>query len=232
MVESLAALINASPAPLILASASPRRRALLAAVGLAFEVMPADIDESLDKEEEPPRAALRIALTKAEAIARRVEPGRIILAADTMVVLEDEIFNKPVSRDDARHMLTRLSGRTHTVITAIFLMRVGGACRAEAVTADVTFHTLAPGQIEAYIAGGEADDKAGAYGLQGLGSSFIASVQGDLTCVIGLPMLRLRKLLMELIGSEPYSMKGSREAVHRAFVDMSLPEACFAELPA
>jgi septum formation protein len=204
-------------APLILASASPRRRALLAAAGIPCEVIPADVDESIHEDEAPAFAALRIALTKAEAIAASLEPGRVVVAADTMVVLGEEVFNKPATRDEARVMLQRLSGQTHTVITALFLMRTAGPCRAEAVTADVTFHTLTPEQIEAYIATGEADDKAGAYGLQGLGAQLVAKVEGDLSCVIGLPLLRLRALLLELNYPVPYAPEAIPEIIASAF---------------
>jgi septum formation protein len=146
-----------------------------------------------------------------------------------MVIVDDGIFNKPADRTEARRMLRHLSGRTHTVVTALALLRVGGEALVDAVYADVTFNELTDELIEAYVESGEADDKAGAYGIQGRGAQFIGVVDGDLTCVIGLPMGRLREMHQEMTSLDLFAGKNLREVAMNAFPDLkSLPEACLA----
>lgn len=205
---------------LVLASRSPRRHALLAAVGLDYRVDAADIDEEAHLGPAPRAVALKTAFAKAREVAVRHREGTLILAADTMVVLDGEIFGKPRDADHARAMLGRLSDATHTVITGLALMRVGGETLVDADEARVRFAALESPLIDEWIAGGEATDKAGAYGIQGLSSRFVADVDGDLTCVIGLPLARLRDMLGEL-GLNGLTGADLRAAALRAFPDLN-----------
>lgn len=190
----------------ILASASPRRRELLALVGIEHEVRPANIDESLLAGETPVAHAERLARAKAHTIAGR-EPGAVVIAADTIVVVDGDVLGKPRDAGEAHAMLRRLSGRTHTVLTAIAVAR--GALTESAVeSVDVTFRALTDAEITAYIATGEPMDKAGAYGIQGYGATIVERVDGDYFSVMGLGLRRLIELL-DRIGA-PYSFGDGR----------------------
>jgi septum formation protein len=174
----------------ILASASPRRRQLLAGAGIQFEVI-----ESLMPEEhvagEPPRDyALRMARDKAVAVSSRY-PDAIVVGADTIVVCENQILEKPADANDARRMLATLSGRTHTVVTAYALARGGDILESSPIESLVTFRRLADAEIDDYIATDEPYDKAGAYGIQGVGGGFISRVDGSRDNVMGLPTERV-----------------------------------------
>jgi len=177
----------------ILASASPRRRDLLTLIGIAHEVQPADIDESLRPGELPAAHAERLARGKAHTIAER-EPDAVIIAADTIVVVDGDVLGKPSDETDARAMLRRLSGRTHTVLTAIAVAR-GAQTESAVESVDVTFRELTEEDITAYIATGEPMDKAGAYGIQGYGATIVERVNGDYFSVMGLGLRRLVVLL-------------------------------------
>lgn len=170
---------------LVLASASPRRAGLLGMAGVAFDVCPADIDETRRPGEGPLAYVARMAREKALV---RPHPGRPVLAADTMVYIGDRIFGKPRDDGEAARHLRQLGGRTHHVATAFCLALDGRPLREGLVTSDVTFRRLTPGEIEAYVATGEGRDKAGAYGLQGLGGFLIEEIRGSHTNVIGLPL--------------------------------------------
>jgi septum formation protein len=185
----------------ILASASPRRRQLLLLVGIDHEVRPADVDESLLPGEAPDAHAERLARAKAHAIAER-EPGAVVIAADTIVVVDGDVLGKPRDVPHARAMLRRLSGRTHTVLTAV---AVALAARTESAVESVavTFRALRDDEIDAYIATGEPMDKAGAYGIQGYGATIVERVDGDYFSVMGLGLRRLVEL-MARVGA-PYS---------------------------
>lgn len=221
-----------SDSPLILGSASPRRQALLKAAGMDFIVAPADIDESEHESGTPRASALKTALAKAVALAPGYPDNTLILTADTIVALGDQVFSKPTDRDEARRMLRQLSGQTHTVFTGLTLMRVGGEAIVDAVAAGVTFNELDDALVDAYLASGEADDKAGSYGIQGLGSEFVACVDGDLTGVIGLPMKRLREIYEEMTGRDPFAGLSLRRIALEAFSDLAaLPEACLWGIP-
>lgn len=172
-------------AAFVLASGSPRRRQLLADLGLDFEVRPADIDETPRRGEAPDRYVLRLAHEKAAVI-----PGNLVLAADTTVDLDGEILGKPADPADAVAMLQRLSGREHLVHTGVFF-----AGRSLVCTTKVTFRRLPWSEIEWYVATGEPLDKAGAYGMQGRAASMVASLDGSGTNVIGLPLAETVKLL-------------------------------------
>jgi septum formation protein len=171
--------------PLVLASASPRRAELLGRVGYRFEVRAADVDESVEPGEVPAAYAARVAATKADAVW---EPGLAVVAADTCVVLDDRILGKPADPVDALRMLRALSGRTHTVLTAVRVVGPDGSAEDLSVAALVTFAAVDPDRLAGYVAGGEPLDKAGAYAIQGQGAALVESVDGDPTTVIGLPL--------------------------------------------
>ncbi|MGI9265786.1 MAG: Maf family protein [Gammaproteobacteria bacterium] len=181
-----------------LASVSPRRRQLLEQIGVAFEVRPADIDESSLCHETPRQFVHRVALAKAEHSAKlhRRSKDQIILAADTAVVLDGNIFGKPADNDEACRMLQALSGRTHQVMTAVAVVR-SGTRLCETSVSDVTFGDLTSEQIDSYVATGEPADKAGAYGIQGLGAVFVSRLEGSFSGVMGLPLFETAVLLAQ-----------------------------------
>jgi septum formation protein len=170
----------------ILASGSPRRRQLLGAAGIKFDAIESQVPEGHVAGEPARDYALRMARDKAGAVSSRF-PDAIVIGADTIVVCQSQVLEKPASADDARRMLTMLSGRTHTVVTAFALARGGHILESAPVESEVTFRTLAEAEIEDYIATDEPFDKAGAYGIQGVGGSFIAHVDGSRDNVMGLP---------------------------------------------
>ena len=180
----------------ILASQSPRRRQLLDLVGIEHEVRPADIDESLVVGELPEQYAERLAREKAEVIAKHDEES-LVVGADTTVVIDDIILGKPIDVGDAARMLRMLSGRSHTVITAIAACHKGRTVSAVEVV-DVTFRALDDDEIRLYIATGEPMDKAGAYGIQGYGATIVRRIDGDYFAVMGLSLVRLVALFAEL----------------------------------
>ncbi|MGH0031377.1 MAG: Maf family protein [Myxococcota bacterium] len=181
--------------PLVLASGSPRRRDLLGAAGIAFEIRPADVDESALPGEKPLEHAVRLARAKALAVAGRPDAGgRVVLGADTIVVLDDRVYGKPRDAAEAVSHLSALCGRTHRVITAVAVVR-GDEVREVAVESRVTLRDAPPDEIRAYAASGEPLDKAGAYALQGEGGRLVAAVEGSRTNVIGLPMDETLELL-------------------------------------
>lgn len=177
----------------ILASASPRRRDILAAAGQRFEVRPSAAPEPVPGAERPRDYVRRVARAKAEEVGREV-PGRWILAADTVVVAGDTILGKPLDGHDARAMLRRLSAREHEVLTAWVLLDPSGACfRDGVVSTSVRFRALTTEEIEAYVEGGEPLDKAGAYAIQGEAKAFVERFDGSHTNVIGLPLDQVRE---------------------------------------
>jgi septum formation protein len=180
----------------VLASGSPRRRQLLELIGIEHEVLPSNIDETMRPRETPRRHAERLAREKASAVATR-EAGKITIAADTIVVINRKVLGKPRDEDDARRMLSMLSGREHTVITAVAVAR-GRKLRSAVEEVRVKFRRLRQDEIDAYIATGEPMDKAGAYGIQGFGATIVECVDGDYFSVMGLPLARLVTLLRDL----------------------------------
>ena len=188
---------------LILASASTRRAELLHDAGFHFSVMSSAIDETPYPGESPQDLVQRLATAKAELIAARAIGPAIIIAADTEVTLDGHIFGKPRSSDEARHMLERLSGRTHSVLTGVTLIRLPDAERRAFVeTTHVHFNALSPEEINRYLATGEPHDKAGAYGIQGRAGRYIPRIEGCYFNVVGLPLARLHHALIELGWSE------------------------------
>lgn len=178
---------------IVLASQSPRRAELLGAAAIEFDVDPADIDESTRAGELPEAYVLRVAREKAAVVAAR-HPGRVVLAADTVVAHDATLFGKPADRDDAARMLRALSGRAHDVHTAVVLAR--DEQRADGIESTrVEVAKLSEEEIAWYLASGEADDKAGAYGIQGRFSRFIPRIEGSYTNVVGLPVELVYRLL-------------------------------------
>jgi septum formation protein len=172
---------------LILASASPRRKALLATAGLTFDVVESGIDETRLPLEDSSTYATRIAANKALYVSTS-HPNALVLGADTVVDLDGEILLKPLDPADARRMLRALSGTTHTVVTAFALARGGLVLESHPVLARVTFRPLTDAIIDAYLTTGEPFDKAGSYGIQGVGADFILNVEGSRDTVMGLPV--------------------------------------------
>ena len=180
-----------------LASASPRRKQLLKQLGLRFEVVVADVDESHRPDEAPREYVARIARLKAETVAERLgSPKLPVLAADTAVVVDGDILGKPEGREDALKMLARLSGRAHQVLSSVALWRAGSLDTALSESR-VVFRAITPAEAVAYWDTGEPRDKAGAYGIQGLGGSFVAQLEGSHSGVMGLPLFETAALLQK-----------------------------------
>ena len=183
------------PPPLVLASGSPRRTALLERWGIPHSVDPARIPEDVLPGETPQLHVERLAREKAEAVAHR-HPGSLVLAGDTVVVLDDEILGKPRDAAHAGAMLRRLAGRGHVVLTGLALAGPGpGVVRSRWDAARVLFRALDDTDVESYVATGEPLDKAGAYGIQGAGGTLVSRVEGDYHTVVGLPASGLLALL-------------------------------------
>ncbi|HKW32813.1 MAG TPA: Maf family protein [Candidatus Acidoferrum sp.] len=190
---------------LILASASPRRAEILRDAGYHFSVLSSAIDETPYLDESPQDLVQRLANTKAELAAARAVGPAILIAADTEVALDGHIFGKPRSSDDARRMLTKLSGRTHAVLTGVCLIRLPDVERISFVdTTLVTFAPLTDEEITRYLATGEPHDKAGAYAIQGYAARYIPRIEGCYFNVVGLPLARLQQALIELGWTEEY----------------------------
>ena len=187
---------------IILASSSPRRAEVLRDAGISFEIRATHVDEAECQGESAQAMVARLAEAKARAAAEQIQGGEsnaIVVGADTTVELEGEILGKPRDAAHAREMLTALSERTHRVLTGIFLLRLpDSATRAAVETTSVTFVPLQRGEIDAYVAGGEPIDKAGAYGIQGVAGRYISRIDGCYFNVVGLPLARLYTLLREL----------------------------------
>jgi septum formation protein len=180
----------------VLASGSPRRHQLLNLIGIAHEVRPSNIDETMRPRETPRRHAERLAREKASAIAKR-DPDLITIGADTIVVVNRKVLGKPRDAGDAARMLALLSGREHVVTTAVAVSR-GKKLRSAVEEVSVRFRRLRDDEIDAYIATGEPMDKAGAYGIQGYGATIVERIEGDYFAVMGLPIVRLIGLLRDV----------------------------------
>jgi septum formation protein len=183
---------------LVLASASPRRSALLADLALDFTVRPPETDERPRPGELPPDLVSRLAREKALA---RIEAGELVLAADTVVVIDGEILGKPADAGDARAMLARLAGRDHEVFTGVALADARATERrvaARVVRTQVRIRDMSAAEIAAYVAGGEPMDKAGAYAIQGWGAVYVETISGNYTNVVGLPIPAVEACFREL----------------------------------
>jgi septum formation protein len=181
--------------PLVLASASPRRVALLRQVGAAFTVVDPGPDRDWPGEAEPRHGVRALALDKARRVAR-TRPRAVVIGADTMVIIRGQRLGKPRNRDEACDMLRRLQGRRHEVWTGIAAV-CGRDQRTASECTRVRFARMQPAEIDRYVATGEPLDKAGGYGIQGLGAAFVQEIEGDYYNVVGLPLARLRRLLFE-----------------------------------
>jgi len=184
-------MVSDRPAILVLASSSPRRRELLTRAGLRFEVIPADTPEEKRAGETPPEEVMRLAEEKARTVARRIgaEPRRLVLGSDTGVLLDGELLGKPTDARHAEYLVGRLANRIHRVLTGVALTW-SDCCEVRRfyVETEVEFHPIDEDEITAYVATGEAMDKAGAYAVQGHGRKFIKAIRGSETNVIGLPL--------------------------------------------
>lgn len=179
--------------PLVLASQSPRRAELIGRLGLAFETLPADIDETYLPGEQPEAHAERLAREKALVIAER-RPEALVVGSDTIVVIDGDVLGKPRDRAEAVAMLRRLSGREHHVCTGIAVAH-GGRVESGLERVRVLFRELDERTCEEYVATGEPMDKAGAYGIQGFGSAIVEAIEGDFFAVMGLPVVRMLRLI-------------------------------------
>jgi septum formation protein len=188
---------------IILASASPRRAEILRDAGISFSVLSSAVDETPYPNENPSELVQRLANAKAELVAARAVGHAIVVAADTVVVLDGHILGKPRSREEARHMLEQLSGRTHSVLTGVSLVRLPDAERRQFVeTTLVHFALISADEISRYLTSEEPNDKAGAYGIQGRAGRYIPRIEGCYFNVVGLPLSRLLTSLQELGWSE------------------------------
>lgn len=188
---------NHAPAgtpPLILASDSPRRAALLEQIGVGFEQQPADVDETPRPDETPETLCRRLARTKAGAIAGQ-RPSAVVLGADTLIEFDGEALGKPRDAADGHRMLTRLAGTTHRVHTAMTVFNANGAEHTAVSTSTVTLRAIDSDEIERYWATGEPADKAGGYAIQGLGAIFVSHVDGSASAIAGLDCCRVATLL-------------------------------------
>ncbi len=207
---------------LVLASASPRRKDLLERIGFAVKIVPAEIEEKMEPEEDPTEFVKRMARTKVLSVVNRLKgtmathaesherqstgrgkkrdgPDRWVVGADTIVVVDGEIMGKPVSQDEAFDMLQKLSGREHTVVTGFCVFDlVKNKEGIQAVISTVRFKPMSRREIEKYLSVGESADKAGAYGIQGVGSYLIDSIDGSYTNVVGLPLCQLMEMFEEM----------------------------------
>lgn len=192
---------------IVLASASPRRQQLLEQIGVSFEVVVADIDEELTENSSAPELVKRLARCKAEQVARDKQQA-IIIAADTLVILDEHIMGKPVNREDAFYKLTLLSGRPHQVMTGLCVLNSArGICDTAVETTNVYFRALSRQEIDSYLDWGEWVDKAGGYAIQGKGALLIEKIAGCYFNVVGLPVNRLNLMLgkqgVNLLGGTP-----------------------------
>ena len=194
-------------ARLVLASASPRRSELLRSVGLEFDIVPADIDESTRPDEVPADYVARLSAEKARVVAERVGAGCVVVAADTTVDVDGRILEKPIDDVDARRMLRLLSGRTHLVHTGVTTLSFGvgsgktGSPVTVVVETAVRFVELTDQAIDWYVSTGEHAGKAGAYGIQGAAGAFVERIEGSVTNVIGLPLAETLELLAATVGA-------------------------------
>jgi len=196
-----------SSAQIVLASASPRRRELLAQVGVAVRVVPAAIDESVLPGETAEQHVVRLSHAKADAVAARPQvAGRWFIGSDTVVVRDDVILGKPADADEAAAMLRSLAGRAHTVVSGYAVHdRVSDRTLSAAVTTRVWFKTLTEREIAGYLATGEPFDKAGAYAIQGVGAFMVTHIEGSYPNVVGLPLCEVLAALEQLGAPPPFS---------------------------
>ncbi|HTD23025.1 MAG TPA: Maf family protein [Terriglobales bacterium] len=189
--------MSSPTSPLVLASASPRRSELLRNAGIAFTVQPAHVDERMLAGEAPEEYARRLAREKAQAVSQQ-RPGETVLGADTIVVVDSEVLEKPRDQADAARMLRLLSGRSHRVITGVCVIKAVSSIEdVRAATTEVWMRDLSEEEIQEYVASGEPMDKAGAYAIQGIASRWIWKIVGCYFNVVGLPVPLVYRMLQE-----------------------------------
>ncbi|MEQ9619961.1 MAG: nucleoside triphosphate pyrophosphatase [Deltaproteobacteria bacterium] len=194
---------------IILASSSPRRKELLGNTGIEFEVVSPSADESLKGDETPQEFALRVSLDKASSVSRNLENGNMVIGADTIVVVDGEVLGKPSGKGEAALMLQKISGKEHNVYTAFSIVKPKReVLHSEIVRTRVGIKPLAAYEIEGYIKTGEPMDKAGAYGIQGIGAFMVTGIEGSYTNVVGLPVVELLEALKKLGIVEPFGKYG------------------------
>jgi septum formation protein len=182
---------------LILASQSPRRKELLSQLGYKFKTISADVDESIIRNESPSDYVLRLAIEKAKVVSQNQADNCIVLGSDTSVIFEQHILGKPENIEDCCQQLLMLSNNTHQVLTAIAAVK-NNKIYSAIISTDVTFKTLTIEEIQRYWHTGEPQDKAGSYGIQGIGGQFVTQINGSYSSVVGLPLYETAKLLAEL----------------------------------
>jgi len=197
---------------IILASTSPRRKELLQSVGIQFEIVAPSSDESLLGSENPKVYVLRLASEKALSVSLNLEGNFLVIGADTIVVVDNEILGKPSNEEEARAMLSKISGREHNVLTAFCIAQPkNNVLHSEVVDTKVRVKTLEPQEIQGYIKTGEPMDKAGAYGIQGIGAFMIRGISGSYTNVVGLPIVEVLEALNKLGALRLFSGDGLRK---------------------
>jgi len=191
-------LIKIMKSSFILASASPRRQQLLRDIGLQFDVIPGDVNEDFLNDELPVDYVSRMSREKSDAIAQKV-PDAWVLGADTIVIIDGEVLGKPLTREDARNMLIKLSGREHCVITGFTIVKKSAhTTMTNVVESRVVFKTIEADELEWYIDSPEPYDKAGAYAVQGMAGYFVKEIHGSYTNVVGLPLTEVVTALKEV----------------------------------
>ena len=193
--------MNDGMTPIVLASQSPRRAALLRQLGLHFDVIHNEVDESLPDGMAPEEVVVHLSRAKAESVAAHLQRG-LVIGADTVVVHQGEILGKPKNAADAMEMLGRLSGATHHVLTGFTLIQIDHGSVDDLEDTAVTFRTLSHWEIEDYVATGAPFDKAGAYGIQERAALFVSGIQGDYSNVVGFPLTRFVQAWRNLCGDE------------------------------
>ena len=179
---------------LVLASTSPRRRQILALLGVPFEVIAPEFEEQISSHLPADQEVVELALGKAQSVATKY-PRSIVIGSDTMIELSDEKIGKPTDREDARRILCLLSGETHRILTSVAIVDPGGPGMKEIETVAVEMRGYTEAEIENYLNSGESDDKAGAYSIQGQGSALIKSISGDYLAAVGMPLRRIARYL-------------------------------------
>lgn len=194
---------------LILASSSPRRKELLHSVGVQFEIISPSSDESLINQENPKEYAIRLATEKALSVSQNFEESCLVIGADTSVLVDSEILGKPSDDKEAYSMLEKISGRTHSVLTAFSIVKPRDTVlHIQVVETRVVVKTLEPWEIQGYIKTLEPMDKAGAYGIQGVGAFMVKEISGSYTNVVGLPLVEVLEALKKLGATGLFSING------------------------
>jgi septum formation protein len=197
---------------LVLASSSPRRKELLESVGIDFEIIAPSCDESLLEKETPENYVIRIATDKSLSVSKKLQGDCLVIGADTAVVVDNKVLGKPSNVTEAKEMLRKISGRAHHVLTAFSITKpVDEVLHNHVVGTEVVVKTLEPEEIEGYIKTTEPMDKAGAYGIQGIGAFMIKEIRGSYTNVVGLPLVEIIDVLKKLGALELFSGDGFRK---------------------